>query len=567
MEDLSCTVLRPGMELGTLAAPRVRWRAEIDVVATPGNSRNAPGKQVRGFGWWAPRRLLRYVESVGVVALCTLLCAPFRSLVEPTNIIMVYLLGVVALATRLGRGPAVLASFLSVMAFDYFYVPPHLSFDVADTQYLFTFLVMLVVSLVISTLTVRLRGAVQESQLRERRTASLYALSRDLAMLRGQQVIAQTTARHIAELFNSEVVVVLPDAAGRPTVIASQPPGLTLDAEEQSVTQWVHDQGQMAGKGTGTIPSAQRLYVPLLASHGALGALGLKPADLLSLMIPEPLQLLGALAQQAALSLEVDRLTEEAQRQQVQIGTERFRNALLSSVSHDLRTPLAAITGAASSLLDSTNPLPEPNRQEMLLTIYEEAEKLGQQVGNLLEMTRLEAGTLSVRKELQPLEETIGSACQRLENLLRDRQVRIAIPPDLPLVPADAVLLEKVFFNLLENAAKYTPAGSPLEIEARQQGSNVLVEVRDHGSGLGEHEQERVFEKFFRGATHGRTSGAGLGLSICRGVIHAHGGRIWADNRPGGGAVFRFTLPLEASGTAEPPKDPGFDPDSAETGR
>jgi two-component system sensor histidine kinase KdpD len=500
------------------------------------------------------RRSLRYGASIAVVALCTLLCAFMNNLydrVEPTNLVMVYLLGVVILAGRLGRGPAIVASLLSVLAFDYFFVPPRLSFAVNDTQYLFTFLVMLAVVLIISTLTVRLRDVARKTQLREHRTASLHALTRKLAVTRGQEAILQATAQHIAELFDSEVVALLPDDSKMLRVCASQPPEQTLDFKERSVAQWGYDMRELAGRGTDTVPSADRLYIPLLSPRGSFGSLGLKSADPLRLMIPEQLQLLEALAQQAALALEVDRLTEEAGKQNVLIETERLRNALLSSVSHDLRTPLAAITGSASSLLDTGNPLPESSRQEILQTIYDEAERLNDQVNNLLEMTRLESGNLNVRKELQPLEETIGSACQRLERFLRDRLIRIDIPSDLPLVFADGVLLEKVFLNLLDNAIKYTPPGSPIEIAARRQDMEILVEVRDNGPGLGKGEEEKIFDKFHRGARQSKPGGAGLGLTICRGIIRAHGGKIWAENRAEGGAVFRFTLPLPPDADAD----------------
>jgi two-component system sensor histidine kinase KdpD len=412
---------------------------------------------------------------------------------------------------------------------------------------------MLVVVLVISTLTVRLRDVARKTQRREHRTASLHALSRKLAVTRGQEAILQATAQHIAELFSSEVVALLPNDSKMLQVRASQPPGQTLDFKDRSVAQWGYDMHEMAGRGTDTVPSADRLYIPLLSPRGSFGSLGLKSADPLNLMIPEQLQLLEALAQQAALALEVDRLTEEAGKQNVLIETERLRSALLSSVSHDLRTPLAAITGSASSLLDTGNPLPESSRQEILQTIFDEAERLNDQVNNLLEMTRLESGNLNVRKELQPLEETVGSACQRLERFLRGRPVRIDIPSDLPLVFADGVLLEKVFLNLLDNVIKYTPPGSPVAIAARRQDREVLVEVRDNGPGLGEGEEEKIFDKFHRGARHNKPGGAGLGLglTICRGIIQAHGGKIWAENRAEGGAVFRFTLPLPSDAGAD----------------
>lgn len=538
-------------------AARARRHEGTSVAGAPCDPEAVARSSTPSAGRLAPTPLYRYVASPAAVALCTLLCLPFEGRVEPANLVMVYLAGVVLVATRLGRGPAVLASFLSVLAFDFFLVPPRFSFAVADTQYVFTFLVMLLVALVVGNLTVQLRDAAERSRLREERTAQLSALSRKLATLRGQGAILRATAQHLAEVFDSDVVALLPDAAGRLEVRDTHPPGQALVARELGVAQRVHDLGHLAGRGTGTLPDAERLYVPLVASRGSFGVLGLKAAPAVDLLLPEQLQLLEAMARQAALVLEVDRLTEAARDQQVQIETERLRNALLSSVSHDLRTPLAAITGAASSLLAAENPLPEPGRREMVETIYEEAERLGQQVSNLLEMSRLEAGTMSVRKELQPLEETIGSACQLLDRPLAGRPLRITLAPDLPLVPADGVLLERVFFNLLENAVKYTPPGSELEIAAERRGEDVVVEVRDRGPGLGAGEEDRIFEKFYRGATHGQAGGVGLGLTICRGIIRGHGGRIAAENRPGGGATFRFTLPLGGAEAARPAPAPG----------
>jgi two-component system sensor histidine kinase KdpD len=354
----------------------------------------------------------------------------------------------------------------------------------------------------------------------------------------------EATAEHIAELFESQVAVLLPNAEGKLEVREARPPGLQLDDKEQSVAQWVYDLGQMAGIGTDTLPSAKLLYVPLLASRGVAGALALKPAQPERLLIPEQLHLLEALAQQAALALEVDRLSEESRRQELQIETERLRSSILSSVSHDLRTPLAAITGAASSLLDDDSRLGESNRRELTQTIYDEAERLGRLVNNLLEVTRLEAGAMRINKELQPLDEPIGAACSRLERQLEGRQVTITLPPGLPMVPIDGVLMEQVFFNLLENATKYTPAGSPLEVTASLRKEDVLVEISDHGPGLAEDERERIFEKFYRGREHAAAGGAGLGLTVCKGVVQAHGGRMWASNRTGGGAIFSFTIPL-----------------------
>jgi two-component system sensor histidine kinase KdpD len=255
--------------------------------------------------------------------------------------------------------------------------------------------------------------------------------------------------------------------------------------------------------------------------------------------------LMEAFANQAALAIERVRLADETQQARLQIETEQLRNSLLSSVSHDLRTPLAAITGAASSLMDGEDSLNPAARHEMAQTIYEEAGRLNRLLRNLLDMTRLESGALHINKESQPLEEVIGAALSRLEEALADRAVNIQLPADLPFVPIDSVLIEQVFINLLENAIKYTPAHSPIDLSASQVGASIEIEVADRGPGLPPGDEQRIFEKFYRAPASPNGSGVGLGLTICRGIVEAHGGRIWAENRSGGGAVFRFTLPIE----------------------
>jgi two-component system sensor histidine kinase KdpD len=316
-----------------------------------------------------------------------------------------------------------------------------------------------------------------------------------------------------------------------------------MDASELAVGRWAHDHTQMAGMGTATLPGVKALYLPLTASRGTLGVLGVCPADPHALETPEQLHQLETFANQTALALERAQLADEAQRAEIRAETERMRSSLLSSVSHDLRTPLASITGAASSLLETRAALDTPTSRELLETIQEESERLSRLVNNLLQMTRVESGALQLHRDWLPLEEIVGAALERLKRRLGDRPVSTRLPEDLPLVPVDDVLIEQVLINLLENALKYTPSGSPIEVAAWASEEGVTVEVADRGPGLGPGEEARVFEKFYRGR---RTSGggAGLGLAICRGFIESHGGRIWAENRAGGGAAFRFTLPV-----------------------
>ena len=464
---------------------------------------------------------------------------------EPSNLIMVYLLSVIVVATRYGRGPSLVASLLSVAAFDFFFVPPSFTFAVSDTQYLVTFAVMLVVALVISSLAVRIRAQAEAAREREQRIAALYAMSRELAGTRGVPELREVAVRHIAEVFRARVVVLLPEPDGR---LAPEPEAAAqfpMDASEIAVGQWVHEHGQAAGQGTDTLPGASGLYVPLIGSRGTVGVLGLRPQDPRPLQAPEQLHQIEAFASQTALAIERARLAEDAEQAQVRAETERLRNSLLSSVSHDLRTPLASITGAASTLLENEAGLDAGTRRDLLESLHEEADRLNRLVQNLLEMTRLESGALQLQTEWHPVEEVVGAALGRFAKALARRAVSTRLAPELPLVPMDDVLIEQVLINLVDNVLKYTPAESPIELTAEDTGGAVQIEVADRGPGLRPGEERRIFEKFHRGETGPTARGAGLGLAICRGIVHAHGGRIWAENRPGGGVSVRFTLPVK----------------------
>jgi two-component system, OmpR family, sensor histidine kinase KdpD len=310
----------------------------------------------------------------------------------------------------------------------------------------------------------------------------------------------------------------------------------------------------MAGAGTDNLPGAQMLFVPLVASRGTVGVLGMRLGQARVLDTPEHRHLLETFASQIALAIERGLLAEEAQAAHVRAEAERLRNALLSSVSHDLRTPLASITGGVSSLLESGDSLDAETQRELLRSVHEEAERLNRLVQNLLEMTRLESGSVQVRKDWHSIEELVGAALGRFNRRLGQRPIVTRIPADLPLVPLDPVLIEQVLVNLLDNALKYTPPESPIEIAARVEGDGVTVEVADRGPGLPPGEERRVFDKFYRGRAVA-DRGVGLGLAICQGIVEAHGGRIWAENRPGGGVAFRFTL----AGKEPPPKMPPVD--------
>jgi len=459
------------------------------------------------------------------------------------NLIMIYLIAVIGVAIRCGRGPSVFASVLSVAAFDFFFVPPYFTFAVSDAQYLLTFGVMLVVALVISNLAVRLNQQAELARYRERRTGVLYAMSRDLATHRGTEMLAQLAAKHLRDVFDAHVAIFLADAEKRVQLQRGELLFFELNPKESGVAQWVYDHHERAGLGTDTLPGASALYLPLVASSGAIGVVAVRPKDPALLLDPEHLHLLESLVNQVALAIERTRLSDEAQQAHVAAEAERMRSTILSSVSHDLRTPLATISGAASSLAEGREELNAADRRDLARSIYREADRLDRLLKNLLDMMRLEAGAVRLNKEWHSLDEIIGAALARQEGRLDGHAVSTAFPTDLPLVFVDGVLLEQVVINLVENAVKYTPPRSTIDLSASVRDREVVVEAADRGPGIHPEEKSRIFDKFYRGKS-AREGGVGLGLTICRGIVEAHGGRIWAENRSGGGALFRFTIPL-----------------------
>jgi two-component system sensor histidine kinase KdpD len=464
------------------------------------------------------------------------------------DVVMIYLLGIMLVSSRYGFGPSILAAFLSVAALNFFFVEPYLTFAVADFRHTVTFIVMFVVAVVISGLTQRVRNQAASAEGREARTAALYELSRELNVAEDRARVVEIAARHLERALDCRVAVLVPrPGGGLERVHAS--PGLGGDSDRDAgVGEWVLQHQKEAGLGTSTLPSAGALYVPLPASGGVVGVLALHPARRDRFDSIEQRRQVDAFTAQIGLALERADLAEQTQRARREVEAEQLRSSLLSSVSHDLRTPLAVITGSASTLLETSPSLDEATRRELVQTILEESERLNRQIRNLLDMTRLESGAVKVNKEWLPFEEVVGSALHRMDKRLAGRDVRVGLPPDLQLVAFDPVLLELALTNLLENAAKY--GSDPIELNVTPLRDELVVEVADRGPGVPPGEEARVFEKFHRAAREGAAEGVGLGLTICRAVVAAHGGRIWAQNRAGGGAAFCFSLPIEG----EPPK-------------
>jgi two-component system sensor histidine kinase KdpD len=501
-----------------------------------------------------------YAWTPIIVALCSLITLVMDAFaIGEANLIMVYLLGVMGVALKGGRGPSILASVLSVVAFNFLFVDPRITFVAHDPRYLITFTVMLLVGLTISTLTTRFRQQAEAARQRERRTAALYAISRELTHAQALNDVLAIAVRHIAAIFESQVVVLLSTTTNTfqpwgDTQVTPDAVHFALSPAELGVARWVFEHNEAAGIGTDTLPSAEGLYLPLTGAQRTVGVLGVRPHDPRRLYDPEQLHLLEAFSSQIALALERALLAEAATQANIAAETERLRAALLSSVSHDVRTPLAIITGALSSMADETQPISVETRRELTRNASDEAHRLSRLLNNLLDMTRLESGAIRVQKEWQPIEEVIGSAVRRVsgerddpQTLVGTHPLTISIPPDLPLAPFDALLIEQVLVNLLENAVRHTPPGTLIELRAGANKQAIWVEIADHGPGLAPDDLSRVFEKFYRGSDTSGRGNVGLGLAICRGMIEAHGGSITAANRAEGGARFRFTVPLEGT--------------------
>jgi two-component system sensor histidine kinase KdpD len=526
----------------------VRSSGDIDVYVISGDENEKPPPPAAGEPPPPPPvPVAQYAATVAVVAGATIASWLLFGRRQLADVVMIYLLGIVLVAMRFGYASSVLATVASVLLVDFFFVPPYFSFAVSDFQHVVMFVVMFVVAIVVSGLTKRVRDQASAARYREQRTASLYALTRELAATRATGNLTRVAVKHLHEVFDANIALFLAGPDDTLTNVAEGELAFVPDAKERAVIDWVWSHDKPAGSGTDTLPASVGLYLPLGDARGRVGVLGVAANDPLRFVDPEQRGLLAVFAAQVASALERARLADEAHAVQLQMDAERLRSSLLSSVSHDLRTPLAVITGAASALLEPEPSLAPAARRDLMETINEEAQRLGRLVGNLLDMTKIASGAIKVAKEWQPLEEVVGAVLNRLEDGLEGRRIDLRLPPDLPLVPIDGVLIEQVLINLLENAIKYTPKGTPIELSAKAAGSEVVVEVADRGPGIpGEH-ADKIFEKFYRLPREREGGGAGLGLAICRGIVEAHGGRIWAQNREGGGAIFRFTIPIEGT--------------------
>ncbi|RZL64338.1 MAG: DUF4118 domain-containing protein [Variovorax sp.] len=528
----------PGLDVITAARsdsarrlPRARWSGSAADHALTDGAERAPARWP-GFAWAA-------AASVAV----TLLATPLTGVLELSNIVMLFLLGVVGIAWRFGRGPAAVSATLNVLAFDFFFVQPQFSFAVSDVQYLLTFAVMLGVGLLVGQLTAGLRFSASVSASRERRTQSLFELTRELSAALQSEQVAALGAAAVQRHFGGQALVLVADASDR-----LPSPAQAAEGFDANVADWAFRQAQSAGLATATLAAQTWHYVPLQAPMRVRGVLALCPAQPRWLFIPEQVQQLDTLARQIAIAVERVHYVEVAQQAVVDIESERLRNALLNAISHDVRTPLTALIGLAESLQG----LPADTRADATRAIVAQAHALHALVSNLLDMARLESGVaggaVNLRRDWQSVEEVVGAAIRAARPALGDQPVRTDLPADLPLVEFDAVLIERVLVNLLENAVRY--GAPPFVLTARALPTSLQIGVRDHGPGLPAQWRGReaaLFEKFTRGDNESATPGVGLGLAICKAIVQAHGGSISASNAApdgsGGGAEFTVTLP------------------------
>ena len=521
----------------------------------------------RHVGWrWPQQEIRERVDSPSLprgygMALLVSLAVTFATMpllpyLDHANIVMLFLLAVVGVAAWYGRGPAMLVAILNVLSFNFVFVPPYFTFAFDTLQSILTFVVMLIVGLIVGQLTARFRHQAQIAGAREERARFLYEMARELSGALAVEQVIEISERCVEASFRVKARLLLSDDQDRLQPSLARPGKPEADL---AIAQWCFDHNELVGLGTDSLPDAPLLYLPLKAPLRTRGVLTVALDQRRPPLIPEQRRLLDTFAVLIAIALERVHFAVVARDTLVKMEAERERSSLLAGLSHDLRTPVTALIGLAETLMLELIAEQSPY-QESLTSIREQAERMALLVDNLLDMAKLQAGRVWLRKDWQSLEELVGSAVRMLEQPLRGHPLRLMLDPELPLVNCDAVLIERVLVNLLQNAAKYTPAGTAIGVTASAETDQLVVEVWDEGPGLSVGREQAVFEKFARGQVESAVPGVGLGLAICRSVIKAHDGEIQAENRSTGGARFTFTLPLEPLPPFETDDEPDPEP-------
>ena len=529
---------------GSIVDQLIYASGDIDVYVI--SARTELSKSILPREWQLHRPFGRYVLGLLLVAVSTSLGLLIRGNLEPANLVMLYLASTVISAIYLGRGPSLLTAVAGVLAFDFFLIPPYLTFAVSDTQYFITFIALLIVSLVVSSLTARVREQAEAAIQREKQTAALYDLSKDLTSAADLLQVANIIISQIGNAFGRDVAIFLPD--NKQLQIFASSPNYQPDDNELAVATWAYEHDQPSGRGTDTLPAASLRCHPLKTSNGIFGVLGVRSKDQTNFLSAEQRLTLAAFANQSALAIERASLSEQARQAELLRATESLQTALLNSISHDLRTPLVSITGALSSLDEDNNTLNESTRRALIENARGEADRLNRLVGNLLNMTRIESGAIKLRLESEDIQDVIGTALEQLGSRVANRKIQVIVPVGFPLVPMDFTLIAQVLVNILENAVKYSPADSAIEVSAELLDEKIRLKIADRGAGIPSEDLTRIFDKFYRVQRPENVSGTGLGLSISKGIVEVHHGTIYANAREGGGTIITIELPLNKTG-------------------
>jgi two-component system sensor histidine kinase KdpD len=536
---------------GSVVHDLVRHAGNISVHVIAGDYGEAlPAKTIRTQAEPEPFEIMPYAVTTAIVAAALGIGFVLQQYLNVVNIALVFLTAILISAVTYGLLPSLYACVISVLAYNFFFLPPLYTFTIADPENVVALFFFLIVAVIASNLAARTRNQVVTARDRARTTEELFAFSRKLAGIGKLEDLLWATVYQIALMLSVRVMLLLPEADSI-AVRAGYPPEDELDEADLAAARWSWEHNRAAGRGADTLPGAKRLFLPLRTGRGPVGVLGIdrdRPGPLLT---PDGRRLLDALSDQVAVAIERITLAEDVDRARVQAETERLRAALLTSISHDLRTPLASIIGAMTSLRSYGDAYDKASREELMSTIQSEAERLNRFIGNLLDMTRLESGAIQLNPEMIDASEIIGTALNRASKILVDHRLEIDIDPHLPMLRLDYLLFEQALFNILDNAAKYAPPKSLVRISAHRENGSVVIRVEDEGPGIPPGDLERIFDKFYRVHAQDRQrAGTGLGLAICRGFVEAMGGTITAGNRGAGGGVFTIRIPVEEEQSA-----------------
>ncbi|RWH39413.1 MAG: sensor histidine kinase KdpD [Mesorhizobium sp.] len=530
---------------GSLTYDLIRNAGDISVHVISGKERDAdmPSARVKAAPEQKPFQIWPYLFSTAYVAGAVAVSSILDQFLDVRNLASVLLLAVLTSAVTFGLWPALYACFLSALAFNYFFLEPRYTFTIRDPESIVAFAVFLVVAVIASNLTARVQRQAVAARSRARATQDIYSFSKKLAGAGTLDDVLWATAFQIASMLKVRVVLLLPEN-GTITVKAGYPPDDTLAEADIAAARWAWEHDRPAGRGADTLPGAKRLYLPLRTGRTAVGVVDNDKQG--PLLTPEQQRLLDALADQAAVAIERIQLVADVDRARLAAEADRLRTALLTSISHDLKTPLAAIMGAAGTLREYAAALPEEDRAELLSTVVDESERLNRFIANLLDMTKIESGAMEPNYALHYVGDIVGSALDRARKITGEHRINTDIPPDLPMLRLDPVLFEQALFNLLDNAAKYSAPGSTIRLQGWVDNGSVILQAMDEGPGIPPNDLERIFDTFYRVRKRDQVrAGTGLGLSISRGFVEAMGGRISATNRTDRpGAIFTIRMPV-----------------------